>query len=94
MAGRKAKKVKAPTLDELVRQERECRELLESSLRNLADEVPEELPAMEELEPGDIDSWADEIALHGSGIDYDAKNWGKAAEALAEAMAKAKKEAA
>ena len=92
----KAKKAKVPTLDELVAQERECRELLESSLRDLADAIPEQLPAMESLiEDGVLDypSLAAEIALHGSGIDYDATEWGKAAEALAKAMANQKKAA-
>lgn len=90
---RKGKK-KAPTLDELVEQERECRELLESSLRNLSDEIDEELPEVDDDDdPGYYRTVAAEIALHGRGIDYDAKEWGEAAEALAEAIAKQKKAA-
>ena len=38
---------------------------------------------MEELDDGDISSLTDEIALHGRGIDFDAKEWGKAALAYA-----------
>ncbi len=79
----KAAKTKAPALSDLVEQERECRTLLVASLRNLADEIGEELPSMEELiEDGNISYYEDEIALHGRGIDFDAKNWGEAATAL------------
>jgi hypothetical protein len=85
---RKGKK-KAPTLDELVAQERECRGLLDSSLRNLADEIGESLEPVSN-DPDANCYYAEEIALHGSGLHYDATEWRKAVEALAEAMAKKK----
>lgn len=80
-------KKKHPTLDALVAKERECRELLEASLRNLADDIGDSLDFLPD-DPDDYPGFADQIALHGRGIDHDATEWRKAAEALAAAKQK------